>query len=651
MVGLNDAYRASKRQRDHDGSARRMRIDPVGRCLLVSVDRIRRSARRMARRVPVEPNRLTVVMPDADITLIPELAQRLRRWVPVEWESIRLIAADSAVPGPDGRSAAQELSDMLGAEVIGPDGDLVALPDGTLFVRAKRDRTDLGAWWRCRPGRSPEAIGRRYPAPDWEPELAGFNDPGIAGVDVEEIPAGLWVHWSRKTRGTDLAYAVPVQDSSMALVVSCAGDPPLRAADVRRLIQAMPETLRERLLVIPYGDEPVADTRLGALVAESANRALPIRNGVPLLFSGHHVQTVAVGRNGRPTWRPFARELAWRPGGGARIVDWRVPSDQLLPVGPAQLLLNDRWTVEVVEAGLWIREASRLEGAASVRQLPLDSRHCTVVVGTQSTSRARPPWRAIAKLLRRLPADARVRVRLAVPRAADGRMALAAEKICRNVLGGRPLCLLTTDGRLMVHTFGVSRDDRRRPQVEDDLWVGLSVEDADLDSDHGRAGETRRSPYRVGRPRVEERRAQPERIDVPGRARQRTNTPVEAEDDRIHQPDGSGRFPAPTEPKAPSYDPSDRGRIKVALPLQRTSPPVSEPPVQPSVRRASSTSVPSQRPVTPWRVARDRSDDGSQSADVKAAEDSSSDRAPSVATDAKARAANGSTRGFPGRSR
>src|SRR5579859_1413830 len=264
MVGLSDPYQAAERRSGSGTSAAVMRIDPVGRCLLVSVGRIRRSARRMARRLPAEPDRLAVVMPDADVTLMPELAYRLRRWVPGEWESVRLIAGEGAIGGADGRSGAQELADMLGVEVIAPDGNLVVLPDGTLFVRDERSRNGPGAWWRFRPGRTPEATGRRFPAPHWEADLGAFTDPAIPGVEVEQIPAGLWVHWPRRTRGTDLAYAVPVRESSIALVVSRAGDPPLRAAAVRQLVQAIPDALRERLLVIPYGDEPVADVRLGA---------------------------------------------------------------------------------------------------------------------------------------------------------------------------------------------------------------------------------------------------------------------------------------------------------------------------------------------------------------------------------------------------
>src|SRR5205814_10026866 len=125
----------------------------------------------------------------------------------------------------------------------------------------------------------------------------------------------------------DLAFAIPVSETNISLVVSRAGGPPVRQESVWRLIEAVPPELYDRLVVVPYGDRPVEDARLGAVVSLAANRTLRVRTGMPLLldaFGGGEV--VAVGADGEPTWRPFALEMAWRPHAGARVLRCVRPS-------------------------------------------------------------------------------------------------------------------------------------------------------------------------------------------------------------------------------------------------------------------------------------------------------------------------------------
>jgi hypothetical protein len=435
----------------------RLRIDEVGRCLVVSAGRISRRGAWAARMLPAEESRVTVIAPDAVATRMPELAERLWRWVPGASESVRLVMAGAAATDGEHPSPAQQLSELLGVEVIAPDGRPLAVPGGSLFVTGTG--RDGGAWVRLRPGRPARRDGRRYPAPEWEPDLAGFVDPGIAGVDVEEVPAGLWVRWAGTAGASDLGFAVPVHRATMALLVSRAGDPPLRNADLRRVAQALPVALWDRLAVVPYGDEPVAGARLGAVVSVAANRVVPVRTGLPLCRQGGGIQVVAVGPDGEPAWSPFAHTLAWPPHGGSRLLGWTPPASRLLPVGPGQLQLNERWLVEVIEAGLWLREVDRCDGAAVVRRLPLRSRYCTVVVGGLGAG-PRPPWRAVVRLVRQLPGTARARLRLAVPDVAGERVVRAATKVCRRNLRDRPVYLLTADGQLVRYPLGSPQPPR-----------------------------------------------------------------------------------------------------------------------------------------------------------------------------------------------
>lgn len=429
-------------------STGRLRIDEVGRALLVSVGGAHGACAAVASQLPDEPGRISVVLPDAALALRPELAHRLRHWVPMQYESVRLVAAGAASP-TDGRSPALALCERLEAEVIAPDGELAAVPGGSLFVAPLRGQTTAG-WWRFRPGRPAEAGGRRYPTPAWERGLSALAEVSMSELAIEEIPAGLWVRWpGHATPPDDLAFAIPMHPTNIALVVSRAGDPPLRTGPLRRLLEVMPDSLRDRLVVIPYGDRPVADGALGAVVSLAANRALRVHTGLPLRLSGMGPRVVAVDADGTPAWLPFAREIAWRPHGGARVQSWTAPADQLLASGPGQFMLNERWLAEILEAGLWIREIDRTDGAALPRQLPLDARHCTVVIGVCDARPGTPPWRLVERLLSSLPDDARQRLRVAVPAAAGQRFAQAAAQSVRRVVPDAPVAVLTPNGELV----------------------------------------------------------------------------------------------------------------------------------------------------------------------------------------------------------
>jgi hypothetical protein len=341
----------------------------------------------------------------------------------------------------------------------------------------------------------------------------------------------------------------------MALVVSRAGDRPLRTADLTRLIAELPEGLQDRLTVIPYGDEPVAEARLGAVASLAANRTLRVRTGMPLYVKGGGTRVVAVGPDGRPTWHPFARELAWRPHGGPRILSWFIPADNLLPAGQAQLLLNEKWLVEVIEAGLWVREVDRLDGAAIVRQLPLSSASCSVVVGVDGHSTYPPPWRSIVRLLRRLPRDARRRHRLVVSEAGGSRLLRGAKRTCRRVIGRQRVCLLTSEGRL-VRLYGAQRyrsvplrdPHRRSDRPDDTAW----------DRSRSSSRRSRSSPRSGRRPEQPAARNLEEAwvLDGYGEARDRSGTrsPLSTVDDMSAGTARGGRSSRPVQRARPPGD-------------------------------------------------------------------------------------------------
>ena len=159
---------------------------------------------------------------------------------------------------------------------------------------------------------------------------------GIITVDitVDEIPAGLWIRWnSAEPADPDgLAYAIPILPEGPAVVVSRPGDPPMRSVDVRRVIEAIPANLHDRLIATPYGDRPLADGELGAVLSAAVNRTLRVRTGLALHLFGRGRQIVTVDSQGLPTWvlsrrrSPGARTAAAGSGRG-----WHRPTSSCRP--------------------------------------------------------------------------------------------------------------------------------------------------------------------------------------------------------------------------------------------------------------------------------------------------------------------------------
>ncbi len=439
-------------QADSARDAVPLMLEPIGDGLLAVADgnAAIEDAADLARLLRREPDRLVVVLTGPVGGVVPELARRLRPWVQQGWESIRLVGSYAAAAGdcPPG----QELADRLRVEVVAPDGQLLAVPDGSLFVVGSAATARHGAWWYFRPGRTPVQAGARFPEPDWQPELADLAVTGTDDIVVEQVPAGLWAHRPGVVELTDLAFAMPAEAHNVILLVSRAGDAPLPAVGLRSVVAGLPQAVRERLVAVPYGDQPLADARLGAVLAAAVGRGVRVRTGLTVQVDHRRPTVVAVDANGDPTWQPLVRELAWSPGGGPpRVVRWADPVADLFAVGLGQHAINERWLVELIEAGLWVRPLGRPLGAELVRQLPLDARLCTVVVGAPGCGRVFPPWRAIRRLLGLLPAEARMRLRLVVPADGGYHLARSATRACRRLLAGRPAYVLDAGGDMVPY--------------------------------------------------------------------------------------------------------------------------------------------------------------------------------------------------------
>ncbi|NJC74001.1 hypothetical protein HC031_30445 [Planosporangium thailandense] len=376
---------------------------------------------------------LAVVVTSHTVRLLPpmmnELADLLVDRLPPRCSRVRLVAWNSGCLHDDRPAPAYQLATRLGVEVVAPAGPLLGVPGGSLFAAAGRGAQRPGGWWRFAPGSAPSRVGWRYPVPSWDADLAEVGDLGN-GLVVDQVPAGLWLHRSGYRSMTDLVFSVPVDADSPALVVSHPDEEPLRPEELAHALAVLPRRIVDRLVFTPYGPDPVSDGRLGEVAASLLGAPARTRPGLPLYGSGGQRALVTVDGEGRPLWQPFAREVRCNPRTeSTEAADWINPAPEVLsePIAPATFALGPGWAAEVIEAGLWIRPADAPEPADWARNLPLDVEECTIVVGTPSGAYPPPPSTLLAALLERLPADARSRIRFAVPRGAgDDVMSLTA---------------------------------------------------------------------------------------------------------------------------------------------------------------------------------------------------------------------------------
>ncbi|MBB5895416.1 hypothetical protein ACFFS4_28010 [Kutzneria kofuensis] len=330
----------------------------------------------LAASVPPDPGRTVVVVdfPSGDNGgYWSALVQALRGRGPVR---LAVSGAGSASgSGPTRAIAAQWLAEQLQAEVVAPDGTLVPVPGGSTFV-ANAHAT--GAWRSYHPDKPSEALGARFPSPEWESFMT--TAPWRAGpVSVAEpVPTGLWLHatpTAATRRHSTLAFGVPVRMDVLTVILGGPEEAQLPAADLRALWEALPEEIRRRVRFASFGAD------LGQFAADTIGRPVIAYNGLPV-SSERGIEIGIVSPDGRPTWRAFATELRYRPGKMPEIVAARPPVGGLKPLRPGLWELTANVVVEAVAAGLWVRAAGATPvGAETVRRMPVDPEWARMTVG------------------------------------------------------------------------------------------------------------------------------------------------------------------------------------------------------------------------------------------------------------------------------
>jgi hypothetical protein len=357
--------------------------------------------------VPADPGRTLVVVDfptSVDGGYWSAIVQALRGRGPVR---LAVSGAGSASGiGPARAVAAQWLSEQLKAEVVAPDGTLVPVPGGSTFV-ANAHAT--GSWRSFHPDKPSEALGARFPSPEWESFMT--TAPWRAGpVSVAEpVPTGLWLHATPSAatrRHSTLAFGVPVRMDVLTVILGGPQEAPLPAADLRALWEALPEEIRRRVRFASFGVD------LGQFAADTIGRPVIGFNGLPVV-SERGIEIGIVAGDGRPTWRTFATELRYRPGRTPEVVAARPPVGGLKPLRPGLWELTSTVVVEAVAAGLWVRAAEASPaGADDVRGMPVDPEWARLTVGVPGEAVADEVSAAGAKLFASMDAETQRLVRM-----------------------------------------------------------------------------------------------------------------------------------------------------------------------------------------------------------------------------------------------
>ncbi|MGW3471498.1 hypothetical protein ACWDKQ_24260 [Saccharopolyspora sp. NPDC000995] len=395
-------------------------VERAGASVLVRAGGARDPRLAFADKVAAEDHRKAVVVDQMgyaalhahDSQVLTDLSGALSRGRGRRRDNVRLVASGSGRANPDGTpSLAARLARQLGVEVIAPDGELVILRGGELFSAGP------GAGWvRFRRGRMTRCDGPRFPAPPWESELPeDFAAQATDRTSVVAIPAGLWVR-TANTRPAplfDSGFGVP-PDDRLRIVVGAPGEKVPDVADVARIVESLPDSVRHNFVLTVYGPEPVGPVPFAQQLA--AYLGVPVRasHGMPYYAEAGARGMVAINRAGYPTWRPFLHESMYLPHGAPTPCSGVAPASGLHNAGPGRFWLTEGWLVDLIPCGFLVRPATATPEAVATR-LPVDPDNVNLIVTAVTRAADEVPARALAaieKFARSLPEDARQRLRL-----------------------------------------------------------------------------------------------------------------------------------------------------------------------------------------------------------------------------------------------
>lgn len=337
-----------------------LRCHAVGDALMVCTDEgPHPELEHWARQLPGDPERVVVVID------VPRLAN------PWTWEGVvQALRGKGAIrlagskTGAGDAAPAQWLADRLGVEVVAPDGPVTVVPGGSLFV-------ENGRWRSFRSAAPASDLTSTFPALRWEPYLPVEPVRVPAGLVLDRVPCGLWLHRGA-TAFRHTVYELPCRGESLTMVVGARGEAPLESSEIAALLRTLPERTRELIRLAPFGAQPS-----GQEIADAAGFPVIAYTGLPVCGEDGGVEIVTIGEDGEVCTRPFASHMrcspasTWNPA-WPEVLGCRVPVPGLRQISPNVFSLGGKHVVEVVQSGLWIRGGQESADAGGVRTAPPD---------------------------------------------------------------------------------------------------------------------------------------------------------------------------------------------------------------------------------------------------------------------------------------
>ncbi|MEV5541681.1 hypothetical protein AB0L13_33030 [Saccharopolyspora shandongensis] len=294
------------------------------------------------------------------------------------------------------------LAERLKRPVLVPDGLVVRGAGGSLFVHSGQG----SGWVRCSPGRPPRWEAKRFPRPSWDAGLVPENFPTSARGLAEPLPGGVWI----RPIGDDprlranrlrLIETMPCQPEYPTVVLGSPGGVPLGQDDVALVWRALPENVRQRVRFVQYGPMSMPRGALGQAIADAAGQEVVFYAGMPI-GPAAAPEIFTVRSDGSLGWHAYARELSYRPRKSAdepakapSVLSHRSPILGGREVSPGVYWLSVDAVVEVVQAGLLVRQPAETAGLEAIRSIPADpATHVVMFEAESNGDRARMEYLA-----------------------------------------------------------------------------------------------------------------------------------------------------------------------------------------------------------------------------------------------------------------
>ncbi|MFE3144377.1 hypothetical protein [Streptomyces scopuliridis] len=382
---------------------------------------------------------VAIAVGEATAALWPRLSETLDSLRDEGTSSVRLVMSGAGADHPDRPALARHIAEAWKMTVEAPDGPVLVVPGGSVFVPPGR-----GGWRRFAPGQEPEELGPRTPAPGWQTALRHAPARTAGGCVVDQIPAGLVIRpaGANAPRPGDLFHAIPVDPKHPAVVVGVPWGEDVVATDVAEVLAALPAVVRRGVRLAPGGRRDLLP--LGQSVAGLLNVEIEVTTGLPLIAADRPlgrfgVRSVLTGPDGEPRWLPFVDAVMCLPpeepvtatagepepagtGGGParsgpttapapRLLRWSTPAPELGLTQDGVARLSDAWQAVATRAGLWVGPSG---AAPPLTARPVSVEGPVVEVGRGGDRLDASLWPLLSGFLGRLAPDIRSRTTLHV---------------------------------------------------------------------------------------------------------------------------------------------------------------------------------------------------------------------------------------------